>query len=114
MLNNEDVKRYLEVSYVYYQFLKFEEFILQTKPDQIKETYRYLLPALLHIPIYHFEQYLIYLEVRIIFEMLFLRNMILFLKKLALFPESETAQLTDVLSVLRQNSYHAKRPKLYM
>ncbi|CAF4179136.1 unnamed protein product, partial [Rotaria sp. Silwood2] len=66
MLNNEQVKRYLE-----------------SKLDQIKETYRYLLPALLHIPIYHFQQYLIYLE------------------KLALFPESESAQLTDVLSVLR-------------
>ncbi|CAF4591890.1 unnamed protein product, partial [Rotaria sp. Silwood2] len=79
MLNNEQVKRYLE-----------------SKLDQIKETYRYLLPALLHIPIYHFQQYLIYLE------------------KLALFPESESAQLTDVLSVLRQNSYHIKRPKLYM
>jgi hypothetical protein len=37
-----------------------------------------------------------------------------FLKKLALFPESESAQLTDVLSVLRQNSYHMKRPKLNM
>ncbi|CAF3768719.1 unnamed protein product [Rotaria sp. Silwood1] len=79
MLNNEQIKQYLEL-----------------KSDQIKETYRYLLPALLHIPIHHFQQYLIYLE------------------KLALFPESESAQLTDVLSVLRQNSYHIKRPKLYM
>ncbi|CAF0926343.1 unnamed protein product [Rotaria sordida] len=68
MLNNEQVKQYLE-----------------SKSDQMKETYRYLLPALLHTPIHHFQQYLIYLE------------------KLALFPESESAQLTDILSVLRQN-----------
>ncbi|CAF1455941.1 unnamed protein product, partial [Adineta steineri] len=67
---------------------------LESKSDQMKETYRYLLPALLHLPIHHFQQYLIYLE------------------KLALFPESESAQLTDVLSVLRQNSHHIKRPKL--
>ncbi|CAF3765255.1 unnamed protein product [Rotaria sordida] len=79
MLNNEQVKQYLE-----------------SKSDQMKETYRYLLPALLHTPIHHFQQYLIYLE------------------KLALFPESESAQLTDILSVLRQNSYHIKRSKLYM
>ncbi|CAF2078747.1 unnamed protein product [Rotaria magnacalcarata] len=79
MLNNEQVKQYLE-----------------SKTDQIKETYHYLLPGLLHIPIHHFQQYLVYLE------------------KLALFPESESAQLTDVLSVLRKNSHHIKRPKLYM
>lgn len=30
----------------------------------MKETYRYLLPALLHTPIHHFQQYLLYLEVR--------------------------------------------------
>ncbi len=29
----------------------------------MKETYRYLLPALLHTPIHHFQQYLVYLEV---------------------------------------------------
>ena len=28
------------------------------------ETARYLLPALLHLPIYHYEDYVIYLEVK--------------------------------------------------
>ena len=40
--------------------------------------------------------------------------MFMFFQKLALFSESESAQLTDILSVLRQNSYHIKRPKLHM
>ncbi|CAF0930895.1 unnamed protein product [Adineta ricciae] len=86
--HNDQLKKLLDHKHV-------KEY-LEAKPDQMKETHRYLLPALLHTPIHHFQQYLIYLE------------------KLALFPESESAQLTDVLSVLRQNSYHMKRSKLNM
>ena len=85
-----------------------KSFIFQSKSDQTKETYRYLLPALLHTPIYHFQQYLLYLEVQKLPSILFS------VQKLALYTESESAQLTDVLSVLRQNSFHIKRAKLNM
>ena len=64
MLNNENVKQYFEVgTQPVLLWANRCVFLAQSQTDQTKETYRYLLPTLLHIPIHHFEQYLVYLEV---------------------------------------------------